>query len=1135
MNNKILYLLVLSLSLSLLSRAQDFEPSSQAQGYLNDKNVMVDYSVGQLYYQLPLVKLHSGNFTLPVSLSYRSQKSMYDCWTLQSGGIVTRVMRGGLPDEKANVGYIHSSGNTPALASDLKSVSAHSRDGEVDIFTASFNGKNVDFIIKKAASGISVEPLERTNVKIICEAASNAQSITGWIVTDEDGVKYIYRQPEWTENIVKKEMVGSNNIQNESYISSWYLTKIEIPGATDINFFYKKIEDDIVTVDQGVKDYKTSSYYSDYKRVKYHYGKPMIEYPFDFAKYKTQYEQAMYNAERAIEAERFLAHVTGVYMQGIEMNTSAFGYLYSSMTYFSIENHLFNVMGMLGEFSRVPIGSRGIVEGLDKLIRDLSSYPSVTQYLYQARQLVVTALTETREKKTSEDLLSTKYQIVSPVLDRIVTLDKEIKFEQTGGKITDINMNDYKGDLIQKIVLTRNGNKITRVTWLDRNQKEVSRCAFNYQTAGGSWTVLTQIILGSKGTINMSYENNYCVKPDTVEGCRLKTLVMRDENGGVDSVKYHYPYPGSLVYHFVRKWDTIHYSGSRDLLLSEKPFYKGNVYVNTGNNGIYYHYVEEEFVGKGTNTYLYSVPDPSEENSYKAYPFWLAGIPLAKASYDKNGNLVACEKNKYLTDLSVGGLKQGEVFFESGTNEIKYNKMLSQVKPSEYYMDFDTLINYYRQQPKILLYQEGTMTVNKVYFDPETLFNLNIRPRTNFESPQQAYTFVYGGKTLLKGSKKYLFSGTVSSVPSIEHLTGSLPAGAILVSDVEYVYDNLETHVNPTREIHYQTNGDQLVIVRKTPLDFTVNVATWINEMKTQNVTNVSLKGQVLLKKAGTDKYRLLTESVTTFGKRVLEGDRVVFVPEKLSEYTGTGDVEISTALPVLETKLLTRAASEYRESLFSYARINGEYLPVQETTIASRVAYCYDQGRNNLILEASNVLKNNVDAVDRYRVSFLATGHEVENSGVAGIDLPTFLEVIPVDNVKKFRVFMMVKPLASSINISYSIQHGSSTANFSSGDKSVVAGKWQLLSFDIDASSYSSVSKIKVLLPASGETATSVMVPFEAVFEAVSFDSFGQVFCRFNQLGQLERYEYDDAGRLTKKYDREGNLLEDYRYEVLL
>lgn len=1136
MRKEILCLLVIVLGgLSTFSLAQDFEPGSQAQGYLNNKNVSVDYAIGQLYYRVPLLELNSGNYVLPLSLNYCSQRSMYDCWTLQCGGIVTRVMRGGVPDERANVGYIHSVGNAPVLATDLKSVSAHRRDGEVDIFTVSFNGNKVNFIIKKTSSGIDVEPLERTNVKIACEASSNAQNINGWIVTDENGERYIYRQPEWTRNIVKKEMVGTNNIQNESYISSWYLTKIEIPGATDIDFYYKKIDNDIVTVDQGVKDYASSSSYSEYKRIKFYYGSPMIEYPFDFAKYKMDYDRAMRDAQSAIEAERFAAHVAGVYMQDMRGIDWSFNGAYNSMTYFNIEHHLFNVMGSMGEFARVPIGSRGIVESLDKLIRDLSSYPSVTRHLERARQLVVTALTETREKRTAEDLLSTKYQITSPVLDKIVTLDKEIQFDITNGKITDIMMNDYKGDLIQKIVLSRNGNKITKIAWLDRNRKEVNNCVFSYGLGGKWWTVLTRIMLASKGSISMNYENNYCAKPDTVEGCRLKTLITCDENGGVDTVKYRYPYPGSLVYHFVRKWDSIRYPGTKDILLSEDPFYKGNVYVNSGNNGIYYHYVEEEVVGKGTNTYLYSIPKPSEENANKSYPFWLAGIPLAKASYDKNGNLVACEKSKYYTDLSVGALKHGEGFFVNGADQVKYTKTLSQVKPSEYYMDFDSLYSYYRKQPRILLYKEGYMITNEVYFDPVTLFHANIRPRTEFKSPQQAYTLVYGGKTLLKESKKYLFSGVVSSAPSIEHLTGNLPTGARLVADVEYRYDNLAVHVKPTSEIHHLTNGDQQVVARRTPLDFSTGVAGWIDEMRGLNVVDLPVREQVLLRKAGASVYRLLTENVTTFGKKVVEGDRVVFVSEKSSEYSGTGEQQIALALPGTDTKLFTCAVGDYRESTYSYAQMNREYLPVQVKTPSTRTAYCYDQGRNNLILIVDDVAKSNTDAVDRYRVSFLKTGQEIEDPRVAGVDLPTSLEVTPVESVNKFRVFMMIKPLASSINISYSVQHGGGTVNLTSGSRGVTTGEWQLLSFDINVASYSSVSKINVSMPRTGEVACGVIVPWNATFEATSFDPFGQIFCKFNQLGQVERYEYDDAGRLSKKYDRDGNILEVYNYETLL
>ena len=101
------------------------------------------------------------------------------------------------------------------------------RDGESDIFTAVFNGQSVNFIIKMDDNArIYAEPLERTNVRIECESTSGRE-INGWIITDENGNRFIYRQKEWSANIVKEDAISFNGIRNKSYVSSWYLSRIE--------------------------------------------------------------------------------------------------------------------------------------------------------------------------------------------------------------------------------------------------------------------------------------------------------------------------------------------------------------------------------------------------------------------------------------------------------------------------------------------------------------------------------------------------------------------------------------------------------------------------------------------------------------------------------------------------------------------------------------------------------------------------------------------------------------------------------------------------------------------------------------------------------------------------------------------
>ena len=281
--NKILYLLITFFGLSTLVSGQDFNPGQQAQGMLESKNVTVDHTTGMFHYRIPLYTLKSGGYELPISLNYtasgvrtedRPGITGYN-WTLNCGGVVTRTVRGGIADETSGTGYLWQELYSTPLQDDFKKVNRHERDGESDIFTAVFNGQSVNFILTKDDDDkFHAEPLERTNVRI--EAEQPYSQITGWVITDESGNRYIYRETETTQNIYKEDANSFNGVRNNNpYNSSWYLTRIEPLNGGEIVFEYE---------DEPLEQTFSYGYQS-----KYEYGLPMVEYPFDFSKYQSQY------------------------------------------------------------------------------------------------------------------------------------------------------------------------------------------------------------------------------------------------------------------------------------------------------------------------------------------------------------------------------------------------------------------------------------------------------------------------------------------------------------------------------------------------------------------------------------------------------------------------------------------------------------------------------------------------------------------------------------------------------------------------------------------------------------------------------------------------------------------------------
>ena len=98
-----------------ITSAQDIAPGPQAQGYLDDRNTTVDYATGIFHYKVPLYTLGDGGFSLPVSLDYTAKGVKTEDrpgligynWTLNTGGVVTRTIRGGIADETSFYGYLY--------------------------------------------------------------------------------------------------------------------------------------------------------------------------------------------------------------------------------------------------------------------------------------------------------------------------------------------------------------------------------------------------------------------------------------------------------------------------------------------------------------------------------------------------------------------------------------------------------------------------------------------------------------------------------------------------------------------------------------------------------------------------------------------------------------------------------------------------------------------------------------------------------------------------------------------------------------------------------------------------------------------------------------------------------------------
>ncbi len=328
-----------------------------------------------------------------------------------------------------------------------------------------------------------------------------------------------------------------------------------------------------------------------------------------------------------------------------------------------------------------------------------------------------------------------------------------------------------------------------------------------------------------------------------------------------------------------------------DHILHSRMKTKGEAFLNSGNNGVYYGYVEEEFVGKGKKTYLFFTPSKLFTDVYSPYKFWLNGLPLGVATYDKTGNLKTLTKNRYLADVDdsdilayygdetfevydpvlgyhipqtlrnrLYGIYRGE-WFSPAPPEIKYSQRMLQIKAYEYYLDHDRISRYYQDQGKVLLWSDG---YTSQYINPyNEVFLSNIEPRTRVVLPQydQQWELVYGGKVLLKSQEEYRIEGHYSTASSVDHFRADLGTP---FTKMEYFYDNIARSTAPTRITTTDSKGDVYTSVVRRVGD--MDVPGILAEMKAQNILSPVVKQSTL------KNNTLLSEQVNVYAASVYTG-----------------------------------------------------------------------------------------------------------------------------------------------------------------------------------------------------------------------------------------------------------------------
>lgn len=228
---------------------QRVPPSPTAAALERYALMPVTESAGTPTINLPLYEIHSGQLTVPLSLSYHaSGVRVSDAaswvglgWSLNAGGVITRVVRG-LPDEDEGgfnenyktvpqtntFGLIFSRGTPTSLYYLLEHAAAartepRKLDYEPDLYTYNCPGQSGCFMRDNHGE---YQPLPLKPITI----AVGDSAIT---LVDEHGTNYLFKDTEYSRTNPSRGRLHN--------ISAWYLTRMVSADQTDtIRFTYAR-------------------------------------------------------------------------------------------------------------------------------------------------------------------------------------------------------------------------------------------------------------------------------------------------------------------------------------------------------------------------------------------------------------------------------------------------------------------------------------------------------------------------------------------------------------------------------------------------------------------------------------------------------------------------------------------------------------------------------------------------------------------------------------------------------------------------------------------------------------------------------------------------------------------------------
>ena len=222
-------------------------PSPDAARMLRHADQQVSHATGAADIGIPLCSMQVADYTLDVSLGYRTSGVKADdegcvCglgWALQCGGSITRTIHG-RPDELRPFDLRTASSVLSSLSTGYLTELLHRRrDANYDRYHYSLPGYSGGFII----DGSNIVQIPQTDLLIeLCDDEN--EGVRNFLITTPEGTRYHFAEREHTNysyHPVAIPTVAGYLSANYEAVTAWHLSDIVLPTRSDtLRFGYSR-------------------------------------------------------------------------------------------------------------------------------------------------------------------------------------------------------------------------------------------------------------------------------------------------------------------------------------------------------------------------------------------------------------------------------------------------------------------------------------------------------------------------------------------------------------------------------------------------------------------------------------------------------------------------------------------------------------------------------------------------------------------------------------------------------------------------------------------------------------------------------------------------------------------------------